>query len=485
MRRFLAGAACLAVAVFAAPSIVPAAVPATPEPTPSPIASLAPTPVKPLDLRGAVRYALEHDPTVLNRRQTLAQNEATFARDHAAEFPTLAGTLQNQVAKTNGNTAGSFSQYGLSQAQVFSQNLAQLGSTYNIYTGSSTQIAAQSAKREVESARYDVRRTEQQLASDVAAAWFNVVQQREAVALAAGDRAYQQQLLDAARAQERVGRAAGVDVLRAQVNELRSEANLTTASASEANAREALAQRINAPPDTPFALPVALPEPPPPSTPLQTLVAEALASRSDIASARALVAVARLADASIETDRRPQIQLTGSFGNTEIPTNPSTPAQFIPGYGYYPGTSVNRPGFWSIGATSTWTVPFVEYGARRAAHRAAHAQIDAASASLSSAETAVEVDVRQALRAVQTSSANLATQKEANRLGAESARIAQLQYRNGLISLTDATAAEQSALSAANDLVVARVTYLNALVRLRASVGVADPVSVVDLGASG
>jgi len=31
--------------------------------------------------------------------------------------------------------------------------------------------------------------------------------------------------------------------------------------------------------------------------------------------------------------------------------------------------------------------------------------------------------------------------------------------------------------------VVARVNYLIALVRLRASVGVADPVAVVDLGA--
>jgi outer membrane protein TolC len=83
---------------------------------------------------------------------------------------------------------------------------------------------------------------------------------------------------------------------------------------------------------------------------------------------------------------------------------------------------------------------------------------------------------------VKTAAGILVTSREAGRLGAESARIAQLQYRNGLISLTDATAAEQSALSAANDLVVARVNYLTALVRLRASVGVADPVAVVDLG---
>ncbi|HEY0395542.1 MAG TPA: TolC family protein [Candidatus Elarobacter sp.] len=464
MRPSLAGAVLIAVAVFSA-RLEAHAVP------------------EPLDLRGAVRYALEHDPTVLNRRATLAQNEATFARDHAAEFPTLAGTLQNQLAKTNGNNGGSFSQFGLSQAQVFSQNVAQIGSTYNLYTGSSTQIAAQSAKRQVESSRNDVRRAEQQLATDVAAAWFNAVQQREAVTLAAGDRAYQQQLLDAARAQERVGRAAGVDVLRAQVNELRSEASLTTARAAELNARETLAQRIGAPPDTPFALPVALAEPPPPVTPLDTLVASALAARPDIAAARALVGVARLADAAIESDRRPQIQLSGAFGNTETPTTATTAATVIPGFGVIPGTAVNRPGFWSIGATSTLTVPFVEYGARRAAHRAARAQLEAAEGTLASTESAVAVDVRQSLRAVRTTNANLATSREAQRLGAESARIAQLQYRNGLISLTDATAAEQSALSAANDLVVARVNYLNALVRLRASVGIADPVAVVDLGA--
>ncbi len=169
------------------------------------------------------------------------------------------------------------------------------------------------------------------------------------------------------------------------------------------------------------------------------------------------MAVAQLANSAIDTDRRPQIQLTGAFGNAEIPTTPTTGAVVIPGFGVIPGSGVNRPGFWQIGATSTWTVPFIEYGARRAAHRAAQAQLAAAQGSLSSQEGAVELDVRQSYRAVRTSNANLQTQREADRLGAESARIAQLQYRNGLISLTDATAAEQSALSAANDLVVAQV----------------------------
>ena len=448
-----AGAAFFAFAAFAAPS-----------------ASLA-APV-PLDLRAAVRYALDHDPAVLNRRATLASNEATYARDHAAEFPTLAGTLQNQLSKSHGANGGSFSQFGLQPPQVFSQNVAQIGTTFNLYNGSLAQLQAQQAKRQVESTREDVRRMEQQLATDVAAAFYNAVQQREAARLADSDRAYQQQLLDVARAQERVGRAAGVDVLRAQVNELRSEANLTSARATAINAVESLAQRIGAPPETPFALPGVLPEPPLPQTPVDALVAAALGARADVASARSQIAVARLADAAIESDRRPQLQLSGAFGNSENPA-------FTGATGFSP----QRPGFWQIGATETLTVPFIEYGSRRAAHRAARAQLTAAEGTLASVEFGVATDVRQSLRAVQTASANLTTQREAQRLGAESARIAQLQYRNGLISLTDATAAEQSALSAANDLVAARVAYLNALTRLRASVGVADPLAIVEPGA--
>jgi outer membrane protein TolC len=436
----------------------------------------------PLDLRAAVRYALDHDPIVLGRRATVAQNEATYAKDHAAEFPAVAGQLQNQISKNNSASTSQFTEFGLTQPPVFSQNTAQVTASWNLYNGSLAQIQAQQAKRQVEGARFDLHRAEQQLASDVAAAWFGVVQQREAVRLATGDRAYQQQLLDAARAQERVGRVAGVDVLRAQVNELRSEATLTSDRAAEANAREALAQRIGAPYDTAFALPVTLPEPPLPRAPVNTLIAQALDARGDIASARAQVSVAPLTDAAIESDRRPQLQLTGAFGNSETPAEKTSGAQVINGF-LFPATTRNRTGFWQIGATETFTLPLIEYGARRAQHRAARAQLDAALATLASDESSVATDVRQSLRAVQTANANLITSREAERLGTESARIAQLQYRNGLISLTDATAAEQSALSAANDLIVAQVNYLNALVHLHTSVGVADPVAIVDLGA--
>jgi outer membrane protein len=429
----------------------------------------------PLDLRAAVQYALDHDPTVLNDRATVEQNEATFARDHAAEFPSLAGQVQNTLQKTNGNTSGTFSQFGLSQATVYSQNTAQILSSWTPYNGSLAQITAQQAKRQVEGARESLRRASQSLASDVATAWYAAVQDRDALRLAQGNRAYQQQLLDAAHAQEKVGRVAGVDVLRAQVDELRAESVLVSAQATDVNAREDLAQRIGAPPDTAFALPAELPEPPLQPMNLDAMVARALAGRGDVAAARAQVAFAQLADAAIESDRRPQLQVTGAFGNQE------TPAEQLAGLP--PGFSRNSPGFWSIGATESFTLPLIEYGSRRAAHRAARAVLQADQAALASTIAQVTLDVRQAMRGVQSAYASVSFERAAAQAGAESARIAQLQYRNGLISLTDATSAQQSSQQAASDLTAARVNYLDALVHLNVAIGTADPLSVVSLGA--
>ena len=451
----------LGAAVVAGALLVAAALPAAAAPAP-------------LDLRAAVRYALDHDPTVLARRATLAQDEADFARLHASEFPQVAGTLQNQLAKSS-NASGAFQQYGLQPAQVFSQNTAQIGATYTIFDGSATPIAAQEAKRRVEAARSDVRRSEQQLAGDVAAAFYDVARRRDAVRLTESDAAYQRALLEAARAQEKVGRVAGVDVLRAQVATLRSDAALATARSDEATARDTLALRTGTALDTPFAIPVVLPEPPLPRTPLEALIARARESRPDIAGARAGVAVARLVDAAIESDRLPKLAVTAAFGNQSTPSTYAQRAAF--------GIPRGNPGFWQLGATETFSVPLLEYGSRRARHHAARAQLEAAQATLASTETGVEADVRGAYRAAATAAANLATAREAERLGSESARIAQLQYRNGLISLTDAAAVEQSALQAANELVGARVAYLTALVRLRTAVGVADPVALVDPGA--
>lgn len=434
----------------------------------------------PLDLRGAVAYALDHNPNIAGRRTTLANDEAQYVKDHAVEYPPVTGLLQNQLSKQSNASAGSLAQYGIVPASAFSQNTAQLGTQWTIYNGSYNQILAQRAKRQVESDRADLRRAQQQLAQDVSNAYFAVSVRRETVRLDAADREYEEALLQVARDNERVGRAAGVDVLRAQVNALRAQATLATAQSDEVTARESLAQTIGAPPDQAFLFEDTLPEPRLVTTPLTDLIATAQANRTDIASAAAALANAQLANSIIDTDRFPTLQVNAAFGNQFSPTqssgalNPFTLQPLAP-------AGRGNPGFWQIGATETLQIGLVEYGSRRAQHRAARYAIDAAQTALDTTRFAVETDVRQALRGAQTAAANLATVEQAAVLGAESARIAQLQYKNGLISLTDATATERDNLSAQNDLVNARVTYINAIVHLRVAIGTLDALAVVDV----
>jgi outer membrane protein TolC len=442
-----------------------------------------------LDANATVRYALEHSATVLAKRATLASAVATFTRDRAAELPTLTGQLSNQVTRSS-NAQGSLAAYGLAQSNYFSQNLAQIGSQYTFYNGSLAQVQAQQARRQVESARADLRRTEQQTAADASSAFYNLAAKRTAVSLADANLRYQQALLDAALVSERVGRVAGVDVLRAQVGRTRGEAALVSAKADEENARESLALQIGAPLETPFAVPEEIPEPKLPQTPVDILISIAQRTRPDVAAARANRAVALLSDAAIDADLRPQIALNAAFGNQVTPTifggqqaaidqqNAINASQGLP---LLPNVNRNQPGFWQIGATATLAIPLVDYGTRRTAHEGARAQIAAADAALSSALGSVELDVRQSLRAAQTGAANVSLYGQAADLGRESARIAQLQYKNGLISLSDADAAEQTALSAGNDLIAARVSYLVSIVRLRIAIGDTDPATAADV----
>ena len=90
--------------------------------------------------------------------------------------------------------------------------------------------------------------------------------------------------------------------------------------------------------------------------------------------------------------------------------------------------------------------------------------------------------MRQSYRAAQTALSQLTTKRESE-LGAESAKIAQLQYQNGLIALSDVIQAQNQAISAQADLINARVTYVNAVVKLRISLGTYNARSAVaDLG---
>ena len=438
-----------------------------------------------MTLPEAVSYAMSHSATVERQRAVVAQASSQYVKARGQQYPNVVGTLQNQLLRS-ANATGGFAQFGLSQQNRFSQNTAQIGSNWTLFNGGLNQITAQQNRQQYEAAKDDLRRLEDQTASDVAAAFLNVASQVENARLAQSDLAYQNALYVAAGAKERAGLAAGVDTLRAQVNVKRSQASLATAHAADQNARETLAQLIGASLETVFAIPERLNEPPLPQQSIESLIAIAEANRPDLASARASAQVARLARAGLYSDLFPSVQVGGAFGNQTSPTAFQLQQAQLDGFcrqtpGCLKAPTVVRgtPGFWQIQATTSLNLPLIDYGARAAAHQAAGAQIASADANLESARRTVEGDIRQGLRNAQTAAETIVFQQDAARLGAESARIAQLQYANGLISLTDTVAAQNTALSSELDLYNARVSYLTALVKLRMALGTYDPAAAV------
>lgn len=423
-----------------------------------------------LTLAGAVKFALSHSPTIAKQVAVVSQMESAYVKARSQTLPGVTGQLANQMSKS-ANFTGSYSVIGASQANVFSQNTASLGTTYT-FDGGLSHYLSLSARQQYEQAQADLRRMQQQVTSDVAGAYFQLASKNETVRLDRGDLRYQHSLVEVARAKERAGVAAGVDVLSAQAAEEKSRYTLASAQADAANASESLAQIAGAPLDTAFDVPAQIAQPALPDQPLDTLIAVAQTNRPDVASAQDAVAIAETNRRSADTDLFPQIQTFASVGNQFSPTLAAQQAQFGP-------VSRGNPGYWNLGVNTTISLPFVDWGARRASHRNLNEQIAAAQVNLGAVKTQAEIDVRQSYRAAQTALAQLASANQETQYASEAARIAQLQYAHGVIGLVDVQQREQNSLSAQVDLYNARVAYVNAIVKLRVAMGVRTPQQAV------
>ncbi len=339
-----------------------------------------------LTLQQTVAYALAHNPAIAAKQAAVAQAESDYTRQHAAEFPPVVASVSNQLEKQS-NYAGSLAQYGIAPIPNFSQNTAQIGTQWTLYNGSLNQILSKEYYRKLEEVRAELRQTQTQTTAKLVDMFFAIANYEHLLDLAQANLAYQRALLDVAKAKERAGMVAEVDVLRAEVGVEQTQVVLLNAQSDRETARESLAQTIGAGLDTNFAVPAALPEPPLPALPVASLIQIAERNRPEVAAASADVAIAQLSRATIDTDLLPQINVFAAFGNQTSPTgfvdqqNQITQTnQECARYPNeiacigYPFANVVRGtprSFWNIGATSSLSLPIVDYGTRAAAHRSA------------------------------------------------------------------------------------------------------------------
>ena len=423
----------------------------------------------PMTLQDAISYALNHNPTVAQQYAAAQSAQHSLAIARGTAYPTVNGSLQNVMAKS-ANYAGSYAIIGQAQAQVFSQNTAQVGTNWTIDTGGFSIMQLASARAAAAQADETLTNTENQVASTVTNAYYSVVAKEAIVNVDASDLRYQSVLVDAAKAKEHAGVAAGVDVLRAQVQQAKSASTLVGARADVENSSEDLAQTIGAPLDQRFVFAKTVAQPKLPAQSVDALEDVALNARPDVIAAREGVAAARYTRKGWDRELFPQIALNASFGNEFAPT---TAGEVI---GVNPdGTPIvvprGTPGFWQISASSTFSLPFVDWGQRRTERINDDAQLAAAEQSLDASRIQVQIDIRQNYRGAQTALSQLSYAQEESQLGAESARVAQLQYQRGIIALSDVILAQQQSVTAQSDYVAAEVSYVEAVVKLRVSLG--------------
>ncbi|HKE36086.1 MAG TPA: TolC family protein, partial [Candidatus Baltobacteraceae bacterium] len=182
------------------------------------------------------------------------------------------------------------------------------------------------------------------------------------------------------------------------------------------------------------------------------------------------------------------VLLSANIGNQFSPTSAVqeqlSNQQLCNFYGISPCPNVPRgsPGFWSLQAVSTFSLPLVDYNARHSERVNDDAQLASAETSYTQTRLQAELDVRESYRGAQTAQSQLMWAKQESDYGIESARIAQLQYKAGVKTIYDVLQAQQAAEQALDDYVVARVNYVDAIVKLRVSLGTYDArTAVMDL----
>jgi len=419
----------------------------------------------PMTLAQAIEFASTHNQQVLSARAQWVEAGATLARDRSAQLPNVQALAQNTMNRQTVISTGQFNQIN---SPYFSQNTAQVQAQQSVFNFENELVANQ-ARHAYDQAAQNLRLVREQTVINVETAFYGYVQNVQLVDLAKSDLAYQQTLYAIANANYKVGRVAGIDRLKAQVQQTSSQENLASAVADAEDSREDLAQTIGADVGQQFVVPASIPVPKVANVDIKALNAIAVAHRPDLAMARDALSIAVLSNGLVDAPNRPIVSLQGAVGNQAIPTSIAQnllPIPFGCGSPYCLPTH-----FYSIGINSQLLLPLIDWGTQRSAHNGARATIDSQTAAFQSAERQAVVDVDQALRRFKVDDQNLTLATQNADVAKQAAQIAQLQYKVGLGSQLDVTSAEQTYLQAAKQLLAAQVGFVLAADRLKLATG--------------
>jgi outer membrane protein len=305
---------------------------------------------------------------------------------------------------------------------------------------------------------YELNR--QRLAVQVAAAFYDVVAQRQLVAVARQSLKRSDSLRRASEARLQVGLVSKLDVFRTELQSSQTEDSMVRSEAALRNALEQFRFLLAVPPDDPVepsavVLPEALA---PEGEAVDELVRTAFANRLELRETEDQVQDARRTASLARQNLLPQLDV--GVGVSQIGTGPSFSDA------------------WRVGDTRVDFFVATSYPVERSQDRAAKAvaDLDVATRERAVRQRELEIDseVRLLARELARTRKSVELQRQAVEVAAQQRRLADLRYQRGLASNFDVVDAEGSLLQARSTLVSLLASYQVALLDLRRAAGTLD-----------
>ena len=435
-------------------------------------------------LAEAVALALERNFQILGSADAVQTARLAEGASRAQFYPKITPVFQRSVASDGGPTSrtyslgatqrvpwlgGSLAATGSLNTQPLNDPLRQRASDFELKltqpllrgfgpTASFADLTASRRARETQERAFVLDR--QSLAINVTAAFYEVIKQRQLLAVAAQSLERNQKLMQASEARMTAGLASKLDVYRAELQVSYAQDAMVTSETQLATALETFRVLLGRHPtdtlepaaeildeDFTFAI-----------EPLPVLVAQALAHRLELFESRAQVDDLRRGVSLAKQNLLPQLDVIFSAARTG----------FGPSFSQSLRSMDNR---FDVFLSTSYPI---ERAGDRAQKAVAEIRVAAGQRALVQRQLEIEAEVRAAVRNIERIAKSVELQKKGVELALQQHRLATLRYQRGIASNFDVVEAEDKLVSARATLVSLLTDYRVARVRLLKVTGTLD-----------
>ncbi len=420
----------------------------------SPLAALAADPAPaslpdPLDLKGAIVYALDHNYAILQAREQIRQQEGIIVQVRAPGIPNVTG-------------AGSYQRNQSTVSETFpatnAQWVAQVKATQVLFAGGGIHANVRSAELARDAALFDLQTSINAALLDVRTRFYSVLLNRERVRVQEENVALLARQVKDTQNQATVGTLSKFEVLRARVALANAQPDLITARNDYRNSIEQLRQSLGVPrggqglPAVAGSLDYGQE-----NFELEAALISAHEHRPELLRLAKLAEAGEQSVTSARSNYYPNLSVYGAYERV--------------GEGLVQGGSFNANG-WLLGVQSSWAI----FDGRATAGRViqSKSQLRQTRLSASQEELAVDVEVRQSLSSFQEATELVTASQETATEAAEALRLANSRFTAGTATQLDVLTSQVALTQAKTNQLQANYTHLVAAAAVRKALGLGD-----------